>query len=214
MPLVGGVPTALTTPFSAFANRAFGLTVSGANVYFVDSRPSVARVPIAGGPETTLAAEEAGAPRAIAVDATHVYWASWGSGTGRAQVRKVPQGGGTVTVLASGFDNPVAMAVHGDQVYFVINSTFVQSVARVSTAGGVVTTLASAYATSLAVDSTGIYLGGAGEFRSDVVHYGLDGAGATALGGGAFSSRSIVLDESSVFWSSALDGIRYTPKLR
>lgn len=74
------------------------------------------------------------------------------------------------------------------------------------------TTLSANHATCMAVDSTGVYIGGAGEYQNSVVRYSLDAGGETVLGGGAFFANSIALDANSVFWSSALDGVRSTAK--
>lgn len=216
MPLGGGSPVELATSPDPYALQPADIAVGATHVFWTNEGfpGSVAKVPLEGGTSTVLASGDALAnPRAIAIDDTHVYWANWGSTDGAiSSVMKVPQDGGTVTVLASGLDNVIDIAVDAGQVYFVINNQYVRALARVSTGGGPVTTLSANHATCIAVDSTGVYVGGAGEYQNSVVRYSLDAEGETVLGGGAFFSNSIALDANSVFWSSALDGIRSTAK--
>ena len=99
-----------------------------------------------------IASGDALGPGAIAIDDTHVYWANFESAN--ISVMKTPLDGGTVTVLASGLDRVRDIAVYGGQVYFVINSASVQSVARVGSGGGPVATLSANHATCISVDST------------------------------------------------------------
>ena len=52
---------------------------------------------------------------AVVVAATgHVYWVNFGDGT----VKKVPVGGGTITPLATGQNEPRAVATDGTNVYW------------------------------------------------------------------------------------------------
>jgi hypothetical protein len=68
-PLAGGPATALCTAAGA---PVYAVAVDDANVYFT-SYAVVYEVPHAGGNPTVLASNQ-GAPNALAVDATHVYW--------------------------------------------------------------------------------------------------------------------------------------------
>ena len=217
MPLDGGTPVELTRSpeFTFFAGD---IAVNATHLFWTngESASSIDRVPLEGGLPTVLASGDAITnPRAIAIDDTHVYWSSSSdfNGATDSSLMKVPLDGGTVTVLASGLEQVVDIALYGDQLYFVINTPTVQSVARVGVEGGPVATLAANHANCISVDSTGVYIGGAGQYKNGVVRYPLDGDGETlVLGGGAFFPTSIALGTNSVFWSSALDGIRSTTK--
>jgi hypothetical protein len=215
MPLGGGSPVELVTLPEPDALRPADIAVDATHVYWTNEGDLgfVAKVPLEGGSPTRLM-DALTYPGAIAVDDTHVYWSNFFSTTdgGSSSLMKVPLDGGTGTVLASSLDPVTDIAVDAGQVYFVINNQYVRSVSRISSAGGPVTTLSANHATCMAVDSTGVYIGGAGEYQNSVVRYSLDAGGETVLGGGAFFANSIALDADSVFWSSALDGVRSTAK--
>lgn len=174
--------------------------------------PSIGRVPLEGGEPLVSRSAIGSRPRAIAVDGTHAYWTADNIGAG-ISLERAPLGVGSLAVLASGLEGVVDLAVHAGQIYLLINSPNVQSLARIPSVGGGVTTLATIHATCMAVDSTGIYLGGAGQDQNAVIHYSLDGQVETMLAAGAFLAKSIQLDANNVYWLSTLDGIRSTAKM-
>jgi hypothetical protein len=63
-----------------------------------------------------LLANDMGSPTAIAVDRSHVYWATAGCDEG--SIRRVPKCGGPVEVLASDEPNPRAIAIDDERVYY------------------------------------------------------------------------------------------------
>ena len=216
MPLGGGTPVELIR-MPDFTFGPADIAVNATHVFWTDGENpgSIARVPLEGGLPTVLASgDPLTGTGAIAIDDTHVYWADSNTfeGATSSSVMKVPLDGGTVTVLASGLDRVADIAVYGDQLYFVINTPDVQSVARVGVEGGPVATLAANHANCVSADATGVYIAGAGQYKNAVVRYPLEGEGETLVGGGAFFPTSIALGTNSVFWSSALDGIRSTTK--
>jgi hypothetical protein len=214
LPLSGGSgPVELVTPPEDYTLEPLDIAVSANYVVWINggARPSIGLVPLEGG--SVFSRSVIGSsPRALAIDDTYIYWTTDNIGVGMSVERATPVGGSPV-VLASGLDRVVDLAVHAGQVYLVINGPNVQSLARVPSVGGGVTTLAAIHATCIAVDSTGIYLGGAGQFQDGVIHYSLDGQVETMLARGAFVASSIQLDANNVYWSSARDGIRSTLKM-
>ncbi len=69
-------------------------------------------------PNVTVLAADEGSPTAIAVDATHVYWATSGSGCNDGLIRRMPKAGGAIETLASNQPNPRALDLDQDHVYF------------------------------------------------------------------------------------------------
>lgn len=94
-------------------------------------------------------------PTALAVDSTDVYFTSGYLTSGNVgAVSKVPKGGGQVTVLVAGLDQPYGIAVDSTDVYWVDGT----GVHKVGLDGGAVTTLASgSNGGSIAIDATDVY---------------------------------------------------------
>lgn len=99
--------TGLTTPA--------GLAVDETNVYFSDTgQGTVAAVPKAGGPVTTLATGQA-SPGYLAVGGLYVYWSN---NLGGAVMRTLKDGTGTPSVLAAA-NQPAGLVVDPTSVYWV-----------------------------------------------------------------------------------------------
>lgn len=84
----------------------------------VDAPSDVHVLPGCFGAAQTLLAAEQGAVSAIAIDATHVYWAAPGSSCNDGAIRRMAKSGGPIETLASGQPNPRAIAVDESRVYF------------------------------------------------------------------------------------------------
>jgi hypothetical protein len=103
VPIGGGAITVHAT--GVWAGN--GLAVDGQNIYWsIDATTShngfIMKVALAGGAPVTLVA--GGRPTALAVDATHLYWKDYGTVAAAfadSVARRIPVGGGEVTVLAS-----------------------------------------------------------------------------------------------------------------
>jgi hypothetical protein len=178
-----------------------------------------------GGPVVTLACGQS-RPGAIAVDATNVYWANYGTHSGDGMdgsIMRVPIGGGTQIALATAQNGPVAIVVRGTSVYWVncahpspgINSGCTIMKAPVS--GGATTVLArnQTDVRNLAVDATGVYWG-SGEycanpacvsFQSGAIRtVTIDGGTPVDLGP-AGDPVAIALDSASVYWTEPSQGL-------
>jgi DNA-binding beta-propeller fold protein YncE len=79
------------------------------------------KVALAGGSPVTLASAQSN-PRAIAVDATSVYWANYGIGSNDGTVMKVALAGDSPVTLASGLYQPNGLAVDATSVYWTNNN--------------------------------------------------------------------------------------------
>jgi hypothetical protein len=166
-------------------------------------------------------------PTAIAVDATHVYWANVGtladagggiiSGTG--SIVKTPVGGGVPVTLASGQALPTGIVVDATNVYWTNegdsdpSSAPVGTVMSVPLGGGAAITLASGQSMpqSIAVDATSVYwtnessmLEGMGGVLVSgyAVKVPLGGGAVTTLASSSGPSAGIAVDATNVYWAA------------
>jgi hypothetical protein len=120
------------------------VTADSNNVYWVDYyNGQVWQAPINGGSNAILLAGQRNRPVRLAVSGGYVYWIDYGTtqaGTGSVN-RIAIGGGGTVTQLASGQDEPEGIATDGINVYWT-SRTNTGSVNKVPVAGGTATVLA------------------------------------------------------------------------
>jgi hypothetical protein len=151
MPLSGGAPTTIATGYGAPQS----IVAAGEYVYFTASPAKLVRAAIAGGDVVELIDESAtnAAFMGLALDATHLYWASRGAvGAGNGSVLRMPIKGGAVTTLATGQADPTQIAVGTTHVYWTNTGDFHADVGlmRVPVTGGeaetVVSTQSAAYA--------------------------------------------------------------------
>jgi len=107
---------------------------------------AILSVPTGGGTVTTVVPNQ-DYPWAIAVDGNNVYWTNYdndgavgGGETSMGSVLQAPVGGGSVTTLAMGLEDPYGIAVDSNNVYF---TTYAGGrVKKVPIGGGTVVTLA------------------------------------------------------------------------
>jgi hypothetical protein len=152
----------LTTLSSSTYNTLGAIAVDGTSVYFVNggvptgSTPGIDKLPTSGGSSTGITSGQT-APSALALDASHVYWTTWGdAGTG-GTLKSAPTGGPPSTTLASNLSGPAAVAVDAVNVYFTEGTA--GRVSKVPLAGGTPVVLASdlAFPGAIAVDAQDIY---------------------------------------------------------
>jgi hypothetical protein len=122
----------------------------------IPGRGTVKRVPIAGGPVTTLANSQTPGP--IAFDGSYVYWIAFSNSS--AEILRVSVAGGQATNLATA-GLPCAIAVDATNVYWADVDAFLAkgSIVKVTKSGGTPITLAtvSSLGCAIAVDATNVY---------------------------------------------------------
>jgi hypothetical protein len=139
-------------------------------------------------------------PYVLAVDATSVYWADWGTGAtnpGDGAILKVPLDGGPVTTLASEQILPAGIAVDAASVYWSSGA----GLQKVPLGGGPATLLATGVGNDvITVGPSGVY-GTNGEDAP--VSVPLGGGTALVLGPGPGNSNTygIAVDSTSLYWT-------------
>jgi uncharacterized protein YvpB len=207
-------PTDSTILASGLPNVVEDIAVDSTNVYWTDGgdpangyeNKTVNKVPINGGPITTLATM-ASYPAGIAVDSNNVYWAEQ-----NGSVKRVSISGGTVTTIVSGLSTIWGMTMDSDNIYW----TETNSVNKVPKNGGIVTTLASGVGSTekITVDSTSVYWvgNGGGMGLGTVKKVGINGGTVTTLvASGLNQPQRIVVDSTNVYWTEFGGDVKKVP---
>ena len=145
------------------------LVVDNDNLYFRDS-DTVFRIPHTGGATTTMFKAQAGSfINALRLDDAYVYWTvAPSSVAGQGQVQRMPKAGGAVETLATGLDQPTAIAIDSTDVYFADSRSDVSPgsgvIERIQSPNGAPTVLVENIANpySLIVTATDVYWTNAG----------------------------------------------------
>ncbi len=192
------------TPTGCLVTLATGFSLEDVvadsqNVYWSDSHNgqvgSVNKVPLGGGPTTTLASEQRH-PRHLALDTSNLYFAS-----DQEAIKKVPIAGGPVTTLATGENVPCCLVVNGADLYYYSG----RGVVRLPLAGGSATPLPGTKGTGygFALDSVSVY------WREDILNtlnsrimkMPLDGSGTPTTLVSDLSVGIMVVKADTVFWT-------------
>jgi hypothetical protein len=111
----GDPPVCGPVTLTSQVGNARSLAVAGGFVYWTDSEAvEVRRVPTTGGAAMTVV-DALGWPGGLAVDDTHVYYATLAAGWGR--IERAPRDGGVAEVLAEGWGFPHDVVVDPTGVY-------------------------------------------------------------------------------------------------
>jgi len=191
-----------------------GISADDSLVYWMDvGNAAIRSVPIAGGGVTTIATGlnvDLNRPSTLVLSAGTLYWTESGTTAGcclvagSGVVRSAPAGGGLVTTLQAGLDEPGGLAVDdaGNVVW-----TEAWRVARL--ASGNSRTIASGIATRMAriaVDDANVYVLDGDYIKRVPITGGiperLTWSHGTSLGDISVVNQDIVTDGSNVYWTT------------
>jgi sugar lactone lactonase YvrE len=195
VPLTGGTPTPLITGTSRFVDVVLDATSA-----FVAAGTSIDRVPLPGGGSATPLAMGARADR-VAVNATHVYWTSRTAGT----VNRATLAGGAPELLASGLQEPLAIALDDRSVYW--GNLGGGTIMKLDLGPGQPTTLAAVTSgpTDLRLDGTHVYF--ATGLGGEVLRVAIGGGPVELLASDATnpavgSPQDLAVDATHVYWGN------------
>jgi hypothetical protein len=218
-PKTGGAPTELVASFNG---NIMVLEADDDSVYYLDyddGGPGVFKVPVGGGNAVRLATGQ-GQLDALALDATHVYWADHVE-TGGVRLVKVPIDGGEPTLLHAelyGNTLSVDLAVSPSGVYW--NGDFATGLEpdgsvrirllRIPLAGGAPVVLAEESGISnIALNSNDVYwtvepLGG---LPGTIRKVPLNGGAVSSVASDQLGLSAIAADDTHVCWLNFANGI-------
>ncbi len=200
-----------TTPFALGGS----ITSAGANVYWADGNlpsGSVDRVAMSGGGVVQIASTDE--PIGVAVDATNIYWSTFGSSSNPVgTLVEQPIAGGAAVTLATGLATVGPIALDDGHVYW---SDMFGAVSSVPIAGGAVRTLVPAQYTlppntelddapvGIAVADGTVYWTSTplqGATPNVISSVSVDGGAVSVVATPATQLSGLAVDDQFVYWS-------------
>jgi hypothetical protein len=195
-----GAPAGTVRRLASWQEHPIDVAVDGEDVYFATHAApgTIGRVSTSGRGLQTLAADE-DSPVALAVDATHVYWLSFGNFEGTsAALRRVERAGGEPETLAAATGHPHTLALDAAHVYWSDDA----GLRRLPKSGGAPEVVAAVRSVvAIALDGTHVYL---------KEGYGRGAISRIPRTGGALErlaedqgADSLAQDGEALYWTSA-----------
>jgi hypothetical protein len=207
----GCQPVALASGLSS----AHGIAVDSTSAYLAvgwgaGANGQIVKVPLAGGSLSVLASGLE-SPARLAVNASDVYWAGYGSNA----IMAVPLAGGAMATVVANEWHPWSVAVDSTNLYWT-DPLGSPAVKTVPLAGGTPVTLwkvtTGGGPWDLVVDHGDVFWAAV----SDVMTTSLLGGAAVSLASGQHSVHSLVLDSTNVYWAdsapSPMGALRTVPR--
>ena len=174
------------------------------------NRSSLRRIAKVGGPDTELWLVGKRIYR-LAIDPTHVYAAVYGvnpsSTGGTGDIARIPVSGGEPELLVTGLENPYAIAVDQQHVYFTHqgDGNF-QSISRVAKTGGTVETVLSPLENpwDLATDEQYLYYSEMNAGR--MMRVAKNGGTPQELAGGWIGTGTLTMAGDTVYFTACSTG--------
>jgi hypothetical protein len=216
MPIDGGVPTVLASvPDTINPGR---LVVAGDYLYFACGPTaqydgSMRRIPKNGGPVEIIIDNIPG-ERGYAIDGDYIYYAGVMGGPANDYISRIAIADGAETVLTSGYEDLLDIAVDATHVYFVSKapdpSYYVHAaVWKLAKQGGPPTLVGTTHAWlwSIAVDAQHIYLAQQATIYNapwagptGILRFPLNGGFVEVLANDNIDPREIILDGADLFY--------------
>lgn len=206
VPIGGGA----TVTLASVLNNPQYIAVDASNVYFTEfgtwnagfgvqnNDGTIKKISIGGGATVALASALDG-PKAIAIDATSIYWVEVANSvSGAGSVKSVPIAGGVVTSLASGLSGSQYIAMDAGSVYYWQEYG---TLAKVGKADGTLTVMATGMSgmPPIAVDTTNIYWADT-SFGTPLMKTPKNGGNVTVVATGVASPKSMIVDATNIYW--------------
>ncbi len=137
-------------------------------------------------------------PTAIAVDASHVYWANVGTNPGTGSIVALSLSGGTPTTLASSLPGPFAIAVDSANIYWTDSNDGVNAMTLAGGTPKLLATIVSGAGPGIVVSQGNLYFNASGT-NIDTIAVG--GGAVTTVVSGRLQPSTIATDGTNLYWN-------------